>query len=246
MLHTHELPAAEAARSIIAPPGSGEDAHNALWARELDLNVASAGVVNPDLDGNVLEPLEVSRLERVGRHAVRVRNALGCDELASSVLGRNNRLDVTLNPSLRFDELPVLSELDKLAGIELTVTVFSREQWKTVTSEQTLERQVSPGGKRTLVIELSASGGCLPVGIDVVECVDAANHEVLNIAPGEIGSDLESERDHADSERGCGRSASVTVRALVLADVGCVNVVAAARAWSDSEDRGTSLRIVGM
>jgi hypothetical protein len=56
-----------------------------------------------------------------------VRHALGRDELAGAVFGRDDRLNVRLDPGLGLDELPALGQLDKLASIQLAVAVYDRK-----------------------------------------------------------------------------------------------------------------------
>ena len=81
MLEAHKLPAREPSVVLIVAPCAREHARDFVWTVDLDLDIASSLVVDPDPDSDVFQGFEI----RVVQHLL-------CDfETARNAFGRDSR-----------------------------------------------------------------------------------------------------------------------------------------------------------
>ena len=169
MLDSHESPSWEPGIIRILVSLSSQHAPNAIRANKLDLDISSTTVRDPNLDGDMLQLLEVVIVEHGLGDLHLARNATTDDErttrrLAEEVHGTVVYLnDGGLNERLGFHRLPLLCRLDKLVTIEAAVSV--------------------------LVTEVSACRGTLPIRIFWIYTEGGLYTEVLDITPRQIRSE---------------------------------------------------------
>jgi hypothetical protein len=196
VLDTHEDPSGHAVRVFVESPRPGEDTLHTARRHQLDFDVASPFVLRLYGDRDVLEFLQVGRLEVVRRDDNLGRRTFGCHRQAFPRTLRVREGDRRLPPRLRLDEVPGLGSFDDGPRVELAEAV--------------------------LVVVPPPRRGHLPVWVVRVDLDGRPYAEVLHVSPGQLRADLEDERKDAGCDRSGSRSASVAVGAGVLADIGRV------------------------
>ena len=166
MLYSHEGPSRETGvRSVLVTLG-GKDTLDTLRADQLDFDITTSSVGNPDLDSDVFQLFEVVGREHVpgnldcasystGHDIFTARRSL--EDIHSAILELNDR---KVDPCLRLDQFPLLRGLHELDTVDATVTVF--------------------------VAERTTGCGHLPVGIIGIDMNGRPHAEMLNITPAQV------------------------------------------------------------
>lgn len=200
MLDCAELPARVTRSCGITVTLSCKDTLDAIRADEFDLDIATTRVLNPDLDRDVFELLQVVLVHQILRDRHLARNSISRNVLATLKVVEDVHRAVGdlhsghLDPSLGLDGLPVKRGVNVLDTVQGTVTVL-------------------------VAVVVTGSGG-LPVGIVWVDLLSGLYTKVLHIAPVEVGSGAERESENTSGIwRGC-RCTTMGMRTLVLPYVG--------------------------
>ena len=165
MLESHKLPTNKSLGILVEFSGAGEDTLDAQGTNQGNLNVSSPGVVDPNLDGDMLQLIEVvpDYLRRSNLH--RALHTRFCDQFSALHdtiyhLCTRNFYWGHEDPRLGFNDFPVSSHFDIAISIETTVAIFIR-------------------------VLASCSSG-LPIWVFWVDGDCRVDAEVLDVAPGQI------------------------------------------------------------
>jgi hypothetical protein len=194
MLEGHEPPAGEACLCSVVASLRCKDTPNSGWAEDFDSNVASMRMINPDLDGDVLQRFQISFDEHLVRNGDGARHAILSDSLAAAhtvleVHGTVIDLDVgELKPSLRLDRCPSLGQHHVRIAIHSSVSIL-------VTEPATLSR-------------------LLPVFVVRVDSYSGPNGDVLHISPRKLRPHRERQGNNTSSVRSCSGGTTMSGCAL--------------------------------
>jgi len=216
MLKSHKLPTNKTSGSFVEFSGASEDALDAVGTSQGNLNVSSSGVLDPDLNSDMFQCLEVvpDHLRRSDLH--RALHPCFCNRF-STLHGTIYHLGTLSfycgheDPRLRFDNLPVSSHFNVTISIETTEAIFVR-------------------------VFAPCSGG-IPIWVFWVDGDCRSDAKVLDVTPGQIRTvfqrqyrillqflvdlpNFEGQGEDTDSQGCCGTGASVGWRARILSDVG--------------------------
>lgn len=170
MLDRAESPAREASCRRISVARASQNTLDTVGTDEFDLNIATAAMLNPNLDCDVLQRLEVVLAQRILRDLHFTRDASLDDSLPSThtvedVHGTVANLDRWhFNPCLRFNGLPVLRRVDELNAAKCAIAV--------------------------LVAETTSASSSFPVGVIGVDLYSSTNTKMLQIPPVEVGAGM--------------------------------------------------------
>ena len=68
MLDTHKLPAGKSSCGFVKPPSPGQDAENTIRAKQLNLDITSSLVIDPDSSSHMLQSSKVGFFKHLLRH----------------------------------------------------------------------------------------------------------------------------------------------------------------------------------